>query len=1481
MKGKKILSLALAQALALSLLSGFTTAAENEELNLTDLYASRRNVYLTFDSEPAKDTAVALTDGEGKSIGYTAAVQDGNILRLELEEAKPLETGKVYTVQTGNAKKSFKVKTIKAEDFSDGDYTDTLDYYKVGTTSAIQSPVGIYNGKLFMQQRYLSYFTIKDGLVDKLKNYSVEFDFEAYKDHCAGIIINKTIKNQQFCYGTKTEGADEIGWIYGMMQNWQRYLYQYLRTDASSPLPDATLYESAAKVGGEAMQYRHIPSTNTVTWDGTSIGLSGEATDKTVNYTIDKMGKTGVLQLRNLDENAVVTDVNSSANAAETGYFFIGSTYTGNQSETPDGRGFSLDNILITTCEIIPELTDVYASPKSVYLTFDGAVYEDMEAEVTNSNEQKVTVTTEVCDKNVLKLTPASKFEADKFYTVKYGDKTMAFEIKQLLFEDFEGSDAQLKDALFVHKGASALAGIASVDNNKKAVLTVQGGSFFTLKDGLVNNLKNYTVDFDMETYYNHRAAIAFNRPIKDTILRYGTKTEGIDEIGWIYCAGGDNYLYRYYRDDSGYNGLTNDDGTAYTLPVMSSNQSMFSAFKINDTAVVPATQKITQNDSGELVFTEQATEESKKVAPKAVSYTVDKMGKVGVLSVDDVQKDVYTRENCAETGYFFIGAGNSWGETDVGFTLDNIRVTTCKTKEILPDPNLTDVYASTGNVYLTFDGEPTTDIDVKFTDIESGTAVTFEKTVQDGNVLRLTPASKLTTNKLYSVEAGTVKKTFRVVELLSEDFSDGEYTDSLKFYDRSKSKAQVVDGKLYMLQNGLGYFIINEGVVNTLKSYSVEFDMETYKTHREAIVFNKVSKEHTFHWSTEGDSYHGWVFESEMNETTNNLHRASRSEDQTNFYEATGISETTVKPSTKKLTWDGTNIGIAETNEANPVAPAAVRYGVDKMGKTGVISMDNDVKDVYTNDASEETGYFFIGSAYPENYAEDSMPGDGFSLDNIVVTACEVFTTGVFVSEATATDKDGNVIEEIGGQDTIEGKIKLANMYSVDKPAVVIVAAFDGDTMINSTIAMQDTLPAGGVKTADYSLTGVATAGELRVFVWQGLDSMTPLATTVYDFPNLKKKITFDDDIVIGYLGGSLTEGGATWQNGVNEFFEEKYPEATVTAYNAGIGGTGSDMGAYRYERDILSHEPDIVFIDFAVNDTGKTEAASKEYMENIVRKSLEADHAPYLVFLYTPQAVDKDSTLYTSWKNGVIWKEEIARYYGIKSINIYDYMYADFEAQKEANSALTFSDYLGNSGYYKTDSGEYNVHGGYEKYKEAILKELNESFASCFTKPESRSGYCVSSVINDNYEYIDVSSERLSFSGNWTKYTADNKYSGGNDLHDIAAKDYGYPYFPNGIMQTVENGSSFSFTTKAGATGVMLSHISSTAGASASVYVDNEKKGTFTCYSPYHKMNYTSAWVEVPNDGEEHNVEIKVDGIDSEFTVFRFGAVIERTSK
>jgi acyl-CoA thioesterase I len=39
------------------------------------------------------------------------------------------------------------------------------------------------------------------------------------------------------------------------------------------------------------------------------------------------------------------------------------------------------------------------------------------------------------------------------------------------------------------------------------------------------------------------------------------------------------------------------------------------------------------------------------------------------------------------------------------------------------------------------------------------------------------------------------------------------------------------------------------------------------------------------------------------------------------------------------------------------------------------------------------------------------------------------------------------------------------------------------------------------------------------------------------------------------------------------------------------GIGGTGSQFAAFRLERDVFARKPDLVFIDFTINDDAYAE--------------------------------------------------------------------------------------------------------------------------------------------------------------------------------------------------------------------------------------------------------------------------------------------------
>lgn len=90
-------------------------------------------------------------------------------------------------------------------------------------------------------------------------------------------------------------------------------------------------------------------------------------------------------------------------------------------------------------------------------------------------------------------------------------------------------------------------------------------------------------------------------------------------------------------------------------------------------------------------------------------------------------------------------------------------------------------------------------------------------------------------------------------------------------------------------------------------------------------------------------------------------------------------------------------------------------------------------------------------------------------------------------------------------------------------------------------------------------------------------------------------------EDVTIAYIGGSITQGAGAKPIGTNSYayqsykaFRERYgvgDGSNVHFVKAGVGGTPSELGLCRYEREILRNgtvQPDILVIEFAVNDAG-----------------------------------------------------------------------------------------------------------------------------------------------------------------------------------------------------------------------------------------------------------------------------------------------------
>jgi lysophospholipase L1-like esterase len=151
----------------------------------------------------------------------------------------------------------------------------------------------------------------------------------------------------------------------------------------------------------------------------------------------------------------------------------------------------------------------------------------------------------------------------------------------------------------------------------------------------------------------------------------------------------------------------------------------------------------------------------------------------------------------------------------------------------------------------------------------------------------------------------------------------------------------------------------------------------------------------------------------------------------------------------------------------------------------------------------------------------------------------------------------------------------------------------------------------------------------------------------------NALAKLEAGKEVRIAYFGGSITAADG-WRPKTLAWLRGQFSKAAVQEINATIGGTGSDLGVFRYQQDVLRHKPDLVFVEFSVNDGGTPPEAICRAMEGIVRQTWRADPAIDLCFVYTfvvGYEKDLDAGLCPQAPSA---HERIAQHYGIPSINV-----------------------------------------------------------------------------------------------------------------------------------------------------------------------------------------------------------------------------------
>ena len=140
-------------------------------------------------------------------------------------------------------------------------------------------------------------------------------------------------------------------------------------------------------------------------------------------------------------------------------------------------------------------------------------------------------------------------------------------------------------------------------------------------------------------------------------------------------------------------------------------------------------------------------------------------------------------------------------------------------------------------------------------------------------------------------------------------------------------------------------------------------------------------------------------------------------------------------------------------------------------------------------------------------------------------------------------------------------------------------------------------------------------------------------------------------ESLTVGVLGGSITQGAACpdpaqrYHGVLLRYLQQEFPNSKFRLVNAGIGATASDYGALRAQRDLLSARPDLIVLEFGVNDKPTIEYA-RTY-EGILRQILTEKEKPALILLFM---------MWNTRKNAQEFQQKLGEHYQLPMVSYRD---------------------------------------------------------------------------------------------------------------------------------------------------------------------------------------------------------------------------------
>jgi acyl-CoA thioesterase I len=147
----------------------------------------------------------------------------------------------------------------------------------------------------------------------------------------------------------------------------------------------------------------------------------------------------------------------------------------------------------------------------------------------------------------------------------------------------------------------------------------------------------------------------------------------------------------------------------------------------------------------------------------------------------------------------------------------------------------------------------------------------------------------------------------------------------------------------------------------------------------------------------------------------------------------------------------------------------------------------------------------------------------------------------------------------------------------------------------------------------------------------------------------------------------------------------KERFPFAVINVITSGKGGEDSEAGAMRFKDDVLCHKPNLLTIDYGLNDRRIGLARSKQAWEMMIRQATE-QHIPILLMTPTLEIHDWGMPGTEAESNLFHHAHQIrmlSQTYGVGLVDAFDWYQSHVETHQTLSDVLSQSNHPNSTGH------------------------------------------------------------------------------------------------------------------------------------------------------------------------------------------------------